>query len=54
MNAKGIAYTPSERYDILTILSESTTTVFATKKIAKDKPTPKYPGCIVFRADSEK
>jgi len=51
MKAKGINYTPSERFDILTLMSRNGV-VFATKKIAKDKETPKYQDVKVFRTES--
>jgi len=48
MNAKGITYQPSEKHDVLTLMSAKGY-VFATKRIRKELPTPKYPGAQVFR-----
>lgn len=48
MNAKGINYEPSEKHDVLTLMS-ARGFVFATKRIRKELPTPKYPGAHVFR-----
>lgn len=48
MNAKGITYQPSEKHDVLTLMS-ARGYVFATKRIRKELPTPKYPGVTVFR-----
>lgn len=52
MNAKGITYATSERFDILTLMTKHNKKVFAQKKIAKDKPTPEYQGVLVFRNPS--
>lgn len=48
MNAKGITYKPSKNHDVLTLMSAKGY-VFATKRIRKELPTPKYPGAHVFR-----
>lgn len=50
MKAKGITYEKSERFDVLTLMSKKGV-VFATKKIAKDKETPKYQDVKVFRTE---
>lgn len=52
MTAKGIKYTPSEKHDILTLVTQKGYAI-ATKKIRKELPTPKYPGLLVFRAPAE-
>lgn len=52
MNAKGITYQPSEKHDILTLVSRAGN-VFATKRIRKELDTPKYPGAQVFRTPCE-
>ena len=47
-----VKYNKSERFDILSLAMENDKKVFAYKKIAKDKPTPKYPGLLVTRSES--